>query len=588
MNQEIPELLQRLWQHINIQRKKQLAFLLCLMLLVSLVEVFSIGAVLPFIAALTNPKSVYEYPGLQTLIELLGVTQPSQILLPLTFIFGSAVLIAAVMRLLLLWATTRLSFATGADLGFSIYRRTLYQPYLVHCSRNSSEIIAGISSKANSVILAVIFPLLNLLSSTVILIVILSAIVSVEPIIALFIFGGFGVIYLLVIRFTKKQSLIDSHCIANESVNVIKCLQEGLGGIRDVLIDGSQEAYCRIYMRADARLRRAQGNHVFISGGPRYFVEALGMLLISIIAYVIAQGADGINDAVPILGFLALGAQRLLPALQQVYASWSSIHGGRASLQDTLDLLDQPLPLHLNQMACERIPFNNVISLKNLSFRYKFEKSYVLNNINLEILKGSRVGFIGPTGSGKTTLLDVIMGLLPPTDGSLEIDGKTINSSNRHAWQAHIAHVPQDIYLSDASIEQNIAFGVSADNIDNYRVREVAKIAQISETIEGWPERYQTKVGERGVCLSGGQRQRIGIARALYKEAKVIILDEATSALDSQTEQAVMDAIEKLDKNLTLLIIAHRLTTLKNCTHIVELRDSYIAKVGGYYDVIAQ
>jgi ATP-binding cassette subfamily B protein len=234
------------------------------------------------------------------------------------------------------------------------------------------------------------------------------------------------------------------------------------------------------------------------------------------------------------------------------------------------------------------LPFQKEIGIKCLSFRYTLQTPWVLNNLNLTIAKGSRVGFVGTTGSGKSTLLDIVMGLLQPTDGALEIDGQIVTPANNRAWQAHIAHVPQAIFLADSTIEENIAFGVPKDQIDPERVRQAAQQAQISEIIETWPKQYQTFIGERGIRLSGGQRQRIGIARALYKQADVIIFDEATSALDNETEQAVMQAIESLSEDLTILIIAHRLTTLKNCTQIVELGDGGIKRAGIYQDIVNQ
>jgi ABC-type multidrug transport system fused ATPase/permease subunit len=587
-NQSITTLLKRLWHHISLRRRGQFGLLLVLMLLASFAEILSIGAVLPFLGVLTAPERVFEHSAAQPIIQAMGLTMPAQLLLPLSIAFGAAALIAGITRLLLLWASTRLSFATGADLSTSIYRRTLYQPYAVHCARNSSEVINGISSKANGIIYSIIVPALTLISSSVMLIAILIALLAVEPVIALAAFGGFGLIYAFIIRLTRKQLLADSQRIARESTHVIKSLQEGLGGIRDVLIDGSQATYCHIYRNADLPLRRAQGNNLFISSSPRYGMEALGMMLIAALAYSLAQQADGIAKAIPILGALALGAQRLLPVLQQAYGSWTNILGGQASLQDTLELLDQPLPDFAYQPAAEPLSFKHNISLKQLAFRYCPQTPYVLKHLNLTIAKGSRVGFIGTTGSGKSTLLDIVMGLLQPTDGTLEIDGQPVAPTINRAWQAHIAHVPQAIFLADSSIEENIAFGVPIDQIDSQRVRQAAQQAQIAGSIESWPKQYQTFVGERGIRLSGGQRQRIGIARALYKQADVIIFDEATSALDNETEQAVMEAIEGLSEDLTLLIIAHRLTTLKNCTQIVELGEGGIKRVGTYQDIVAQ
>jgi len=587
MQQSISSLLKRLWHHISPHRRVQFSLLLVLMLLASFAEILSIGAVLPFLGVLTAPERIFEMSAAQPVIQALNLTEPKQLLLPLTLAFGAAALIAGAMRLLLLWASTRLSFATGADLSISIYHRTLYQSYAVHCARNSSEVINGISGKANGVIYGIILPALTLISSSVMLIAILVALLMVQPVIALIAFGGFGLIYVVIIRLTRKQLLANSICAARETTQVIKSLQEGLGGIRDVLIDGSQAAYCDIYRNADLPLRRAQGNSLFISASPRYGMEALGMILIAALAYSLAQQVDGIAKAIPILGALALGAQRLLPVLQQAYGSWTQINSGQSSLKDTLDLLDQPLPDSANQPLPQKIPFNHSIILKQLSFRYNSQTPYVLKQLNLTITKGSRVGFMGTTGSGKSTLLDIVMALLQPTSGKLEIDGQPITPINQRAWQLHIAHVPQAIFLADSTIEENIAFGVPKDQIDHDRVRQAAAQAQIAESIESWPKQYQTFVGERGIRLSGGQRQRIGIARALYKQANVIIFDEATSALDNETEQAVMQAIESLSKDLTLLIIAHRLTTLKNCSQIVEMGDGGIVRAGSYQDIVS-
>lgn len=559
--------------------------LLVLMVGASFAEILSIGAVLPFLAVLTAPERIFQLPAAQPFIRAAGMTSASQLLLPLTITFGIAALFSGAMRLLLLWASTRLSFATGADLSISIYRRTLYQPYSVHVARNSSEIINGISSKTGMVI-NTFTSVLNLISSIIILLAILITLVSVDPVIALAAFAGFGLLYALIIKITQSRLMVNSQRIAHESTQVIKSLQEGLGGIRDVLIDGTQAAYCQIYRNADLPLRHAQGNNLFISMSPRYALEALGMLLISALAYILALQPNGIAKAIPVLGVLALGAQRLLPVLQLAYSSWSGIQGGQASLQDALELLEQPLPDYADQPSAKPLPFLKQIELKNFSFRYTEQTPLVLNSLNLAISRGSRTGFIGVTGSGKSTLLDIVMGLLQPTDGTLEIDGQIITSTNNRSWQAHIAHVPQAIYLSDSSIEENIAFGIPKAKIDHKRVKQAAQQAQIAEIIESWPKKYKTYVGERGIRLSGGQRQRIGIARALYKQADVIIFDEATSALDNETEQAVMAAIENLGNELTILIIAHRLTTLKNCTQIVELGDCGIKRIGTYTDIV--
>ncbi len=277
-----------------------------------------------------------------------------------------------------------------------------------------------------------------------------------------------------------------------------------------------------------------------------------------------------------------------IPASARSRHSSSLYRGGQASLEDALELLDQPLPKSGTEVSARRLSFQRSIALRHVAFRYSPESTWVFDNLDLTIAKGSRVGFMGTTGSGKSTLLDIIMGLLQPTHGVLEIDGQPITAENHRAWQALVAHVPQTIFLADSSIEENIAFGVPKDQIDSARVRKAAKQSQIANIIESWPHQYQTFVGERGIRLSGGQRQRIGIARALYKQAEVIIFDEATSALDNETEKAVMEVIESLGEEFTVLIIAHRLTTMRNCAQIVEIGDGGVKQIGSYQDLVIQ
>jgi ATP-binding cassette subfamily B protein len=317
-------------------------------------------------------------------------------------------------------------------------------------------------------------------------------------------------------------------------------------------------------------------------------MEALGMALIALLAYSVSVQSGGLSNALPVLGALAMGAQRLIPALQQAYASWSTAAGSTASLVDTLELLDQPLPPEASGPPPEPLPFHSAIRFDAVRFRYTSEGPWVLEGLNLIIPKGARVGFVGTTGGGKSTALDLLMGLLEPTEGQILVDNQSITGSYRRAWQRNIAHVPQSVYLSDATLAENIAFGVSPEAIDMARVRDAARQAQIADFIENGPRGYQALVGERGVRLSGGQRQRIGIARALYKRATVLVFDEATSALDSVTEQAVMDAIENLDPDLTILIIAHRLTTIRRCDRVIELNRGRLVAEGSYDQLLRE
>ncbi len=565
-------------------RRIQMLFLLMLMVLASFAEMINIGLVVPFLAALSAPERVFDFPIVHSIAEMAGITQAQQVLLPMTFLFTGAVVVAAGMRLLLLWTTSNLSHSIGSEFSIDIYRRTLFQPYAAHIERNSSEVISAITAKTNHVI-AIIMHVLTLIGAAVMMSSILIALMMVDPLIATVAFGGFGAIYAIIIRFTKGRLAYNSQCAARESTQVVKTLQEGLGGIRDVIIDGSQAAYCEIYRNADVPLRKALASTAFVSASPRFASEALGMLLIASMAYALAQ-QGGIGGAIPVLGALALGAQRALPIMQQAYSSITGIRGSQYSLQDTVALFEQPLPLWVNEPLPEPLPFARHIRLEGASYRYGEDKPWVLHDLDLDISKGSRIGIIGQTGCGKSTLIDVIMGLLEPREGCMLIDDQPVTALNQRAWQRHVAHVPQAIFLADCSIEENIAFGVPLGRIDHDRVRLAARQAQIADVIESWPQGYRTPVGERGVRLSGGQRQRIGIARALYKRADVIIFDEATSALDSETEQAVMQAIGSLSSNLTVIIIAHRTSTLKGCTRIIELERGGIKRAGSYREII--
>lgn len=579
-------LLKRLWVHISFKRRWQFAILLILMIIASVAEIVSIGAVVPFLGVLTSPEMIFKHRLTQPLIQALGLQQPRDLLLPLTVAFTAAALISGGMRLVMLYVQTRLSHSIGTDFSLGIYRRWIYQPYLVQTTRNSSEIISAVTTKVVSVVHHTLLPVMSILSSILIMVAILATLFAIEPGTTLVAVLGFGGIYGAIIVTTRRRLARDGKRVALEQNRAIKALQEGLGGIRDVLIDGTQDAHVKIYESADRPMRHSLSTIQIIAGTPRFAIEALGMVFIALIAYWLASGPDGLIGSISSLGALALGAQRMLPILQLCFASWSSLRGGQAALRDVLDLLDQPLPPYAGQPMPAPIPFRHDIRLNGLSFRYAADAPYVLKDIDLRIPKGSRIGFIGETGSGKSTMLDVIMGLLPPTDGTLEIDGQAVTAGNCRAWQAHLAHVPQVIFLADCTIAENIAFGVPKDRIDFDRVRRAARQAQIAETIESWEDQYDTVVGERGVRISGGQRQRLGIARALYKASDVIVFDEATSALDNSTEEAVMQAIESLGDDVTVMIVAHRLSTLRKCDQVVELRDGRIGRLGSYEEIV--
>lgn len=574
-------LLIRLWRQIGYKRNLQIIFLFILMIFTSISEIISIGAVFPFLAALTNPTIIFNNKYLNTIFLFFNIKHESQVLLPLTTIFVVSLVVSGLMRFFLLWVQTKLSFAIGADISFNIFKKFLHQPYESHLMKNSSEVISSISNKANEVTSQVLMPILTIFSSILMILMIFFTMLLINTTVALTACIGLGLIYFLIIAITKNKLSKDSNVINIESGRVIKVLQEGLGNIRDVIIDGSQKIYCDIFKKSDTSLRKAKASITIIGGSPRFGIEALGMSLIAILAYKISKSEQSnfATTAIPILGSMALGAQRMLPILQTAFTSWTFVRGCEASLLDTLNILEQEedkLNSDLLKNQIDPIKFEKEIKFENVCFSYNNSTKYILKNINLKIKKGDKIGIIGKTGSGKSTFLDILMCLLTPTSGIMKIDDCILDRNTIPAWQMHISHVPQNIYLSDNTIAENIAFGIEKSKIDYNLVKNAAKKAKISDTIESWELNYDTIIGERGVRISGGQRQRIAIARAFYKNADVIILDEATSALDGETEKSVMDSLEEISSDLTLIIVAHRLSTLKNCDYIIKLDNGNI------------
>ena len=581
-------LLQNIWQELSVLRKKQLVALLLLMVVTSIAEVFSIGTIIPFLAILVTPDKVFTNELFQPVHEFFVIKTPEELIFPITLLFMVATILSGAARIFMIWAQARFSMQISLDFSLRVFQSTLYQPYSFHVSHNSSELLAA-AEKAKDMVIYFIQPCLVILSSSIIVFAIVTTLFIVNPTIAMIVFVGFGVIYMLIILVTRRRVAINSEIFSIQHQRVMRVIQESLGGIRDVIIDGTQPIYSSLYKTALIPMQEALASNYVVGGSPRYAIESLCMVLIAGLAYLLVVNNNtsvGFLNIFPILGAMAIGAQRLLPLLQQSYNAYINLKAYQLVAQDILKVLKQNPFRNIFLGTERRMPFLSSIKINNLSFQYTSNGPWVLKNISLKIPKGSMVGFIGTTGSGKSTLLDIVMGLLPSTTGTICIDEAELSIQNTRSWQTNIAHVPQTVFLADTSIAENIAFGVPKKIIDIERVKRVAEIAQIASTIDGWSEGYGTLVGERGLRLSGGQRQRIGIARALYKEANVIILDEATSALDSETESAVMRGIENLKQEMTILIIAHRLTTLKNCDFVVELNHGKIIRISSYNEVI--
>ena len=542
--------------------------LIGLMLVGALAELFNLGAVVIFLSIIAEPQSIAGFSLLRAFFSWVGAdTQTSWIYIS-TLLFCLCVLFAAGVRLALLRQLTSFIYGVSSDLGSRLFLQTIHQDYIHHTRQNSSEILAAVN-KAQMVTGEIIYPVMQASAAVVLALFIVAGLVWIDPTIALTSGVALASIYIITSMISRSKLDINSRISARAQGQRVKIIQEGIGGIRDILLDRSQQMFSEAYDQAEMEIRYARQATAFASMAPRHVVEGLGIVVVAVVACMASTEAGGLAAVLPTLGALALGAQRLLPLLQQIYSGWASTTGNRQALFDLAELLQRGVPPEPSGQVA--ISFKDSLDINHVGYRYSEGGRLALVDVNLRIPRGARVGIAGKTGSGKSTLMDIILGLLEPSQGEIRIDGTPLTPDNRHAWQRHIAHVPQSIFLSDASVAENIAFGVRPADIDHDRVHRAAEQAELADVIEGLPDGYRTRVGERGIQLSGGQRQRIGIARALYKQASVLVFDEATSALDNATEAAVMRAIERLDHNLTILIIAHRLSTLDGCDILVTL-----------------
>lgn len=573
----------RFWNCLPSKRRRQFYFLFFLMVIASFFEALTLSAVLPFLSIMTEPKIFFGSSTFKHLPDFIKSADLNLALLFAALFFAVAVLISGGLRLTLLWFNNRVSQLNGSDISLTVYRWALNQPYSCHLSLSSSHLIDSITNKTSTASNAINL-FLNLLSAAFIIISILVTLILINLKVALLIFLFFGGAYISIAIYARNKLQKFGLVISDSSGQILKSLQEGLGGIRDIILDNRQAFYCSLYQEVVLPNRITQGKIAFISLAPRWVLESLGICFIVFLAYTFSHSL-GMAGSLTVLGVFAMGAQRMLPALQQVYGAWAGIQASRASLVEILEILEAP-KIGEETSTQKSISFQKLIIVKDIWFRYSDQAPWVLNGVSLTITKGDCIGFVGKTGSGKSTLTDIVMGLLQPTRGSISVDNQQLDASIIRSWQSHIAHVPQSIYLTDATLIENVAFGISLNEIDEKLAIQILKDVQLWELVEALPDGLYSKIGERGIRLSGGQRQRIGIARALYKQSEIIIFDEATSALDSDTENSVMNVLYSLKKRKTILIIAHRLTSLRGCNKIAKLNKGIIEEITTYEEFI--
>ena len=569
-------LISKIWFHLSNKYKLYFLGLLVIYFLSGFLEFASIAIVLPFLAVITKPEKLFDYFLIKSISEKFGVSNSGDLLLPITLLFVFVISISVVIRLLNIWFNNLYCAKVGTYISCKVFSTVLNQSYSFHIKTNSSIILTAIT-KQIELLISSIKATLQFITFSIISICLFFGLFFVDWIMALSATVSFSICYLLLAIFSRKKLQSNSEKIESSNKKRIKVTQESLGSIKDIILRNNQKKFLNIYKKEDYNQNYLYAQNSFISAFPRYAIEGFGLLFIACLSFLFLKSNIRSSEYIPILGALALGAQKLLPSMQQTYGAWATVKSSSSGVKDVLQILNKPQTKYLKNKQLVNFDFNNSIELKDICFSYKKTGKNILKSINLTIKKGERIGIIGSTGSGKSTLIDIFLCLLSPDSGEFLVDQRNLydkkNENLLNSWRASIGHVPQDIYLMDASFAENIAFCDSEKIIDYEKVKVAARKAQIHSFIKSTNLGYFTNIGERGVKLSGGQKQRIGIARALYLDSNVLIFDEATSSLDNETEKEIIKSIEGLSKDLTIIMVAHRLSTLTNCDRLISIKN---------------
>ena len=573
---------------LTLHERKNAIFLMGMVLVLAMLEMIGVVSILPFLTVLMNPNLIETNFLLNTAFKtssVFGVETKNNFL----FLLGVVVFLILITTITFKFLTFYIQLKFTSLLNHKIAKRFvegyLHQPYSWFLNRHSADLGKNILSEINFVISRGITPMIDLVKQSVIAFAIIITLFFVDPILTIVIGLTFGISYGLIYLVIRTFALGIGQKRVEATKWIFTSITEAFGAIKEIKVTGHEQSYINRFSKPSLVLSRISVLAAVISILPRFVLEAItfgGMLLV--VLYLMMQSGN-FSAALPVIALFTYAGYRLMPTLQQIYSSLVTLRFVGPALDALYKELKSLKTSNFDQT--DNVPLiKKNITLKNINFNYANSSRTTLKNINFNIPAKTSVGIIGSTGSGKTTLVDIILGLLQPQQGLLEVDGKEINNSNSKSWQRSIGYVPQHIFLSDYTVAANIAFGVHNDQIDYEAVERAAKIAKLHEFITSeLPQKYQTTIGERGIRLSGGQRQRIGIARALYNSPKVLILDEASSALDNDTEKQVMNEIKKLEKDITLIMIAHRLSTLRDCNSIIILDKGEIKEQGTFEEL---
>jgi ABC-type multidrug transport system fused ATPase/permease subunit len=574
---------------LNNRERKKVILLIGMILVMAILEMIGVASILPFMAVLTNPDLIETNIILNSIYETsnsFGVENEKQFL----FTLGVFVLLMLITSLIFnaLTTYTQLKFIHMRE--YSIGKRLvglyLQQPYDWFLNRHSADLGKNILSEIQYLIGNGLNPLLDLIAKSTVATSLILLLILANPNLALIVGLSLGGIYILVFLLVRNfLNKIGKQRLKSNKLR-FTALSEAFGAIKEIKINNLEEIYIKRFSKPAQNFASTSALSRVISIIPRYVLEGVAFGGILIIILYLMLRSNNFNEILPMLSLYIFAGYRLMPALQKIYSSLTQITFVNTSLNSLVNEI-RNLDEQLQNDDQETFKFNELISLKNIEYAYPNSALVSLKNINLNINARDTIGLIGATGSGKSTIVDIILGLLQAQKGTLEVDGKLITKKNLRSWQKLIGYVPQNIFLIDDTIAANIAFGIEKDDIDQQKLENASKIANLYQFVTKELEnKYQTIIGERGVRLSGGQKQRIGIARALYNDPKILILDEATSALDNLTEKVVIDAVNNINKNITVIMIAHRLSTLSKCDQIYLLENGKLKNKGTYKELI--
>ena len=584
------DVLEKLNTLFDQKEKLQFVGVMAVAIAAALLQALGIISVLPFLQLVMEPEMVRENKWLNLLFVSLGFKSVFSFTIFVGFAMLGILLVGNAISAFFAWLKVRFVWQKNHDISSALLRKYLSLPYVYFLSKHSADLGKNILSEVEQMTGHLLLPLMRILTSGIVVFIILTLLFFVNPAVAAITVLLFGSLYVAIFVFLRRRLRVKGEKRVQENTGRFTVATEALAGIKDIKILGREGYFLERFSNHSAKFSKLQAWVAVIGQLPQYFMETVAFGgVIALILVLLSLGQEG-SKIIPLVSFFVFAGYRLMPAFQEIFYGVSSVQFNRASLDKiSRDMSEETTapPVFQKRELPTPLVLRERIALENMSFCYPHSRQIALSHVSLEIPKSSFVGLVGPTGGGKTTLGDVLIGLLSPSEGRMTVDGVEIRGNNVWNWQRNIGYVPQQVFLYDDTVTRNVVFGLPDERIDRTRVEEVCRIANLHDFIEQeLPNGYDTPIGERGIRLSGGQKQRIGIARALYHDPEVLVLDEATSSLDGITERAVLQAIENVAKKKTVIAIAHRLTTVKNCDTIYLIDKGAIVTQGTYEELM--